>query len=78
MLKVEQQVPPLRFAPVGMTILLEIHKFLRGQLCLRNKFVIPTGANRNRERVEGPAVHCSSDRCRWKRQPETTSRGIGP
>ncbi len=38
----EPQVPPLRFAPVGMTIYFEIDDFSR-QLAFCNK-IVPTGA----------------------------------
>ena len=39
-----QQVPPLRYAPVGMTILLRLKRLLR-RICFgRNRIVIPTGA----------------------------------
>jgi hypothetical protein len=45
-----QQVPPLRYAPVGMTILLEVEDFLlevedfAPERPLPNRIVIPTGA----------------------------------
>jgi hypothetical protein len=48
----KQQVPPLRFAPVGMTILLQRSSISRWISFGHNRIVIPTGANA----VEGPAV----------------------
>jgi hypothetical protein len=39
----EQQVPPLRFAPVGMTILLQNGRH-RVRFSTSNEFVISTGA----------------------------------
>ena len=48
----EPQVPPLRFAPVGMTIL------LRGQVFLAEALAVITELSSRPERsvVEGPAV----------------------
>jgi hypothetical protein len=40
----EPQVPPLRFAPVGMTILSQGQVFLGCCSCIHNRIVIPTGA----------------------------------
>jgi hypothetical protein len=41
----EQQVPPLRFAPAGMTILLQGWTLFRCICCSRYRIVIPTGAD---------------------------------
>jgi hypothetical protein len=43
----KQQVPPLRFAPVGMTILLQRSSISRWISFGHNRIVIPTGAKRS-------------------------------
>jgi hypothetical protein len=45
--KKKPQVPPLRFAPVGMTILLWPQGLQREILDPCNRIVIPTGAKRS-------------------------------